>query len=247
MPAETMIMSMSIAVAVGKLDPLDAVLAVNRLGRFAQMHANAERLDLFHERPRAGVVDLPRHESRRELDDVRLQAEVVRRLGRFESQQSAADHDAALRLRGVVDDPLKIVDRAIDEHARQLNARHRRHERIRTGRQHDVVVGDLDAFIGVDNALLAIDRVGPVAEVQLDAVFGVPFLPGQHQLFGVAMGEERRQADAVVRGPRLLAERDDAKAPLGVELHQSLAEALADHAVADDNDVLAIASVDWMS
>ena len=164
----------------------------------------------LHEHPRAGVVDLPRHESRRELDDVRLQPEVIRRLGRFEPQQAAADHRAPLRLRGVVDDPLKIVDRAIDKNARQLDARHRRHERIRAGRQHDVVVVDLDAFVGADNALLAVDRVGPIAEVQLDAVLRVPFLPRQHQLFGVAMGEERREADAVVGGPRLLAKRDDA-------------------------------------
>ena len=112
---------------------------------------------------------------------------------------------------------------------------------IRTGRQHDVVVSDLDALVGADNALLAVDRIGPIAEVQLDAVLGIPFLPGQHQLLGVAVGEERRQADAVVGGARLLAERDDANASLGVELDEPLAEALADHAVADDNDVLAFA------
>ena len=32
--------------AVGKFHPLDAALAVNRLRRLAQMHADAERLDL---------------------------------------------------------------------------------------------------------------------------------------------------------------------------------------------------------
>ena len=52
------------------------------------------------------------------------------------------------------------------------------------------------------------------------------------------MREERRQSDAVVSRPRLFAERDDPIAALGVELDQPLAKALADHAVADDDDGL---------
>ena len=40
---------------------------------------------------RAGVVDLPRHQARGELDDVRFQAEVVGRLGRLQAEQAAAD------------------------------------------------------------------------------------------------------------------------------------------------------------
>ena len=41
---------------------------------------------------RAGVVDLPRHQARGELDDVRFQAEVVDRLRRLQAEQAAADH-----------------------------------------------------------------------------------------------------------------------------------------------------------
>ncbi len=99
MPAETMIMSTSIAAAVGELDPLDAAVAVDCFGRLVQMDADAERFDLLHQNPRARIVDLPRHQPRGELDDVGFQAEIVRRLGRFESQQPAADHRAPLRLR----------------------------------------------------------------------------------------------------------------------------------------------------
>ena len=73
-----------------------------------------------------------------------------------------------------------------------------------------VVVGDLHAFVGTDEARLAVDLAGPVADMQLDAVLVVPLPPRQHQLFGIAVGEERRQADAVIGGPRLFAERDDA-------------------------------------
>ena len=99
------------------------------------MHADAERLDFLHQSPRAGIVELSRHEARGELDDVSLQAEIVGRLGRFEAQQSAADHHAPLRLRRAINDALEIFDRAIDEYTGQLNAGHGRHERVRTGGQ----------------------------------------------------------------------------------------------------------------
>ena len=53
--------------------------------RFLQMDLHSHRLDLLDKEARAGVVDLPRHEAGGEFDDVRLEAEVVRRLSRFEA------------------------------------------------------------------------------------------------------------------------------------------------------------------
>ena len=44
----------------------------------------------------AGVVDLHRHESRCEFDHMRLEPEVLERLRRLETEQSAADDHAAL-------------------------------------------------------------------------------------------------------------------------------------------------------
>ena len=52
------------------------------------------------------------------------------------------------------------------------------------------------------------------------------------------MLEVFRQVDAIVGRPRLLAERDDLAVALGVELDEPLAEAMPDHAVADDHDGL---------
>jgi hypothetical protein len=92
------------------------------------------------------------------------------------------------------------------------------------------------SLVGVDHLCLAIDLGRPVADVELDAVFAIPVDLREHQFLGVAMGEERGEADAVVRGPRLLAERDDAKLALDIHLDQLLAEAVTDHAVADDDD-----------
>src|SRR5581483_7653313 len=45
-----------------------------------------------------------------------------------------------------------------------------------------------------------------------------------------------RQVDAVVRGPRLLAERDDLVGLLRIERDEALAETMAHHAVADDDN-----------
>jgi hypothetical protein len=92
--------------------------------------------------------------------------------------------------------------------------------------------------VGVDHLLLAVDPRGPIANVQFDAVLVIPVQPGEHQLLGVAMGEECGQPHAVVRGPRLFAERHDAKAALDVELHQLFAKAVSHHAIADDDDRL---------
>ena len=45
----------------------------------------------------------------------------------------------------VGDDLFEVLDGAVDEDALLVDARHRRHERGRAGRQHDDVVGDLPA------------------------------------------------------------------------------------------------------
>src|SRR5262249_52701792 len=108
------------------------------------------------------------------------------------------------------------------------------------GGHHGIVVGDFDPPLRSNDALLTVDRVGAVADMQFHFVLGVPFLPRQHQFFSVAMREERSKTHTVVGRTRFLTERDDSVLPFGVEFDQSLAKSLADHTVADDNDVLAL-------
>ena len=67
------------------------------LGHRAGVHGDAELLDVPHQRGAAGVVELHRHQPRRHLDDVGLQAELDQRVGRLQAEQPAADHDAAGR------------------------------------------------------------------------------------------------------------------------------------------------------
>jgi hypothetical protein len=49
---------------------------------------------------------------------------------RFQPQQAAADHHAATRARRMRGNLVEIVEGAIDKTARQIVARHRRHERV---------------------------------------------------------------------------------------------------------------------
>ena len=95
-------MSTSSVLAVGEAHRLDLAIAEDFLRDFVEVHLDAQGFDLLHQHPRAGVVDLPRHETRGEFDHVRFQAQIVRRLGRFQPQQPAADDGGALRPLAVV-------------------------------------------------------------------------------------------------------------------------------------------------
>ena len=182
MPAEMTTMSTSSRVAVGERQALDLAVAEKLLRALAQVDPDAQPLDLLAQRPRARLVDLARHQPRGELDDVGLEAEVADRLGGLQAEQAAADHRRPRRRAGVGEDPLQVLDRAVDEHPLLVDAGDRRHERGRAGRQDDGVVLDLPALLRDDHPALAVDRGGPVADVQRDAVFGVPRLAGQLQV-----------------------------------------------------------------
>ncbi len=96
-------------VAVLKAHAGHAAVAEHLLGGFVEVHADAEVFNLAHQDARAGVVDLPRHQARGEFHHVRLQAEVVRRLGRLEAEQAAADDGGALHPVAVVDNSLQVL------------------------------------------------------------------------------------------------------------------------------------------
>ncbi len=64
----------------------------------------------------------------------------------------------------------EIFDRAIDEAAGAFAAGDRRHERIRTGRQHHVIVGQGSTFRRAHAASFAIDADGLVIQMERDVV-----------------------------------------------------------------------------
>ncbi len=66
----------------------------------------------------AAFVDLHRHQARRELDHMRLEAHVAQRLRAFETEQAAADHRAGLRARAAFLHRFEVLDSAVDEAVR---------------------------------------------------------------------------------------------------------------------------------
>ena len=204
---------------------------------------DADLLDALAENGAARVVELQRHQPRRQLDDVRLHPQLLQRVRRLEPQQAAADHGAgAARVVGRPGgDRLQVLDGAVDEAAGQIAPGNGRHERRRAGREDQVVVRDL-AAVDLDDPARAIDA--PRARREADREAGGLVLPGtrQREILRRLAVEERRQADAIVGEPRLLAEhRHVERRPpgRGDPLPEKLEEPVADHAVADDDQSIA--------
>ena len=180
------------------------------------------------------------------------QAELDQRVGRLQPEQPAADDDAAGRgprwPRGSPRGPRWCGRRSSRPCSRPA---HRRHERRGTGGQHERVVADrVDARRGWraapawpgrrrdvgDGALDPVDRGDGGVEDEAHARVVVLPLGQQRQLVGALGGEEAGQRDPVVGGARLLAEDHDVVGLGEPALDGGLDEAVADHAVADDDE-----------
>ncbi len=141
-------------------------------GADPDVHVDAEVGDHPAQQRTACLVELLGHQPRRHLDDVGVQAERAQRVGGFQAEQAATDHHADRRLargeRGhrVGADRVEVVERAIDVAARQVVARHRRHERVGTGGQHERVVVDSFTVGGDDGLGGPVDHGDPGAESQ---------------------------------------------------------------------------------
>ncbi len=127
------------AVAIGKLHRQSALLFHNRGGGFAGMHADIQRLDFLAQHRSAWRIELHRHQPRRKLHDVRFQPQLFKRVRRLKPQQAAAHHHAARGMLRAFTDGVEIVKRAVDETARQVTPRHRRHKRPGAGGKHQFV------------------------------------------------------------------------------------------------------------
>ena len=152
--------------AVVEHHPLDFAVANDLLGRGIDVNLNAERLDLFDEKLGAGAIHLAGHQSRHELDHVCVEAEIVRSLGRLETEQSAANDGRILDLLGVCHDRLEVFDRPIDEDPFLVDARNWWNEGSGACRKHNNVVTNLLALLRSHDASFAVDAGGLVADVK---------------------------------------------------------------------------------
>ena len=81
--------------SVRKVHAVPGTLAIHDFARvLLRVHAHAQGFDLAAQHGAAAVVHLHRHQARREFDHMRLQSQILERLGRFQAEQSAADHGA---------------------------------------------------------------------------------------------------------------------------------------------------------
>ena len=192
---------------------------------------------------RAGAgVELALHQAVEQVDDghrAALRGDAARRL---EAEQAAADDGGVLR---AADrrraDRLAVLGSAERVHARQVDAGDRRHQRLRAGREDELVVGEVLAVVEVDDTRLGVDRRHPAAEHELDVVVGVPLRRTQLQRLGILAGnEDLRQAHAVVRRARLAADERDRDVAIAVT--ECFTDSLAGDAPADDHDRVAHAA-----
>src|SRR5262245_60885756 len=162
------------------------------------MYVHAQGTDLVDKDCRSRGVDLAWHEARSKFHDVRFESKIIGRLGRLQTEQSAANHRRLLDLLTVADDALKILDGAVNKHALLVDAGHLRYERRGSGRQHQQVVRNFPAEGRAYHVFLAIDRDRSVADEEPDAFFLVPRGRSQGELFGAAMLEVFGEIDAIV-------------------------------------------------
>ncbi len=177
-------------------------------------------------------IELALQQPAGKVDHGHLHAAQLQAVGRLQPEQATADHHRMLlHLRGV-DHRLRVVDVAIADHALQVLARHRQDERHRAGGQQQAVVLRLGAVGGDHLAVDAVDRGDLLAQVQGDAVLGVPGQRVEHDLVeGLLAGQHRREQDAVVVRMRFGAEHGDL-VHVRLQLQQLLERADAGHAVA---------------
>ena len=192
------------------------------------------------QRGAAGVVDLHRHQPRRHLDDVRLEPQLGQGVGGLEPEQAAADDRADRRGGRGLADRLEVLDGPVDEAAGQLVAGHRRHERRGAGGEHELVVlrapGRRRAARSASRGRTPRRRCRATSSTR-----GSSYAPsGSRESASAPTSKKEVSADPVVRRARLLADDDDVVGLGEAALDGGLHEAVADHAVADDDEAAAV-------
>src|SRR5690606_2002752 len=157
-------------------------------------------------------------------------------VGRFQAKQAAADDHRMLVDLGCVYHGVGVLDIAIADDPFEVGARNRQHEGSGAGGQQQALIFRAGAVLGVDHAVLAVDLVDARIGVKPDVVLGIPFTTVEDDVvYGLLVGQHRRQHDAVVVGVGFIAEHGDI-VEVGRDLQQFLHGSHAGHTVADDDE-----------
>ena len=211
---------------------------LDRLGLLAGMHLHAHGFDGATQHLAAEAIELLGHQHRSEFDDMGLQSQCFERARRFQPQQAAADDDAGFALLGRRTDRLEILDGAVNEAFVVLGAVDGRHPGVGAGGEDQGVVADRAALVGVHLLGRAIDLFNRLAQAHLNAMALVEAGFDQAELFTSVVRKVRGEVHPVVGQARLGAEDGDLVFAAVGAVAQLLEEAVADHAVADNDEAV---------
>ena len=205
----------------------------------ARSHADAAGLDQAPQGVPGRQVELRRHEPIGGLHDGGVHAEVLQGAGRFQSEQTAADHHAGERASEfarpgghVGAQRLDVIEGAIDEASAVSEAVDLEAGGEGAGREHQVVVRDHEPARGHHTPFGLLQSRDRVAGEEGDPRVAVDDRAIQGELIGGRPAEEGGQPDAIVRCAPLLA--DQGHPPVGAGTRQqALDEAMRHHARAD--------------
>ena len=152
---------------------------------------------------RAGAgVELALHEPVEQVHDGDRRALRGDPAGGLEAEQAAADDGRARdpALGGGEADRVAVGGVAEGVHAGEVDARDRRHERLRAGGQDELVIAQLVDVVEAEQLALGVDPRDRPADDEVDVVVLVPLGRTQLQRLRIlAADEDLRQADAIVR------------------------------------------------
>ena len=224
--------------AVGKAHAGDVILAEDRLGLRRHLEHHAALFQRLAQHAAGDRIELTFHQRVEQVHDGDVHAALHQAVGGLEPKQAAADHHRiGAAFRGF-HHPVDVVDVAKADHARQVLARQRQHDRIGARRDQQTVIGNAIARLGDDLAGAPVDHDDRLALAQRDAVVLVPLLGVEHDVVdGFFARENRRQQDAIVIAVGLRPEHRDL-IEIRRAIEQQFHRADAGHAVADHHQFL---------
>ena len=180
--------------------------AVLALSRIVDALALDQRLQEFGR----GRIELALHQAVHQMDQRHRRAGLGEAIGRFEPEQSAADHHHALLLRGQRQQQIDVAAVAERMHAGEVGAGHVEPQRRRAGGQHQLRKRDAFVVLDLEFAAADVDLGGDAAIFQGDAAVAPPGRrPQLDVLRGGLAGQHRRQQHAIIGEPRLVADHGD--------------------------------------
>jgi len=180
--------------ARGHLEPPPALRLVDPRELGARANGDAVVLEPGLNELGAGIVDHPRQDPRRDLDDRQLRTERQDRVEDRERDEAGADHDHVAARPDLREHAARLVERPEGVHARAVGARNGRADRGRAGRDQAVVVLDGRPIVQGTHVRVRIERRGAPAQVRRHApVTQDPRRRGEHVRLGDRAVEVVRQ------------------------------------------------------